>query len=253
VECSGRVLRQNASRQWELFGQKDPYYGVLTDKQFKREAIGDDARQRFFESGRQQLDQLLADARTLADPDFSPKRIMEYGCGVGRLLIPAAEQADSVVGVDISQSMLDEARRNCDAAGLDGVQLLTPDRLPAAEGEFDFAFSFAVLIHVPRRDGEQIIARLVRMVRPGGVGAITVVLRATPQHAAYNAIMKLPLVHNVLNAARGREWSYPHMQMNVYNVNRIALILREQGSDRLLLRPGQTTAGFDLCTILFSR
>ena len=96
------MLRQDHSRQWELFGQKDPYYGVLTDKQFSRDALEEDARERFFASGDEQLDELLANARSLADPGFSPDRVLEYGCGVGRLLIPAAEQAQRVVGVDIS-------------------------------------------------------------------------------------------------------------------------------------------------------
>ena len=45
------MLRQDHSRQWELFGQKDPYYGVLTHEHFKRDALGDEARRRFFASG----------------------------------------------------------------------------------------------------------------------------------------------------------------------------------------------------------
>ena len=247
------MLRQDASRQWELFGEKDPYYGVLTDERFKRDALGDEARRRFFESGDEQFEELLAEARSLADPGFNPGRVLEYGCGVGRLLIPAAKQAERVVGVDISQAMLDEARRNCEQAGMADVELVTPDRLPHIEADFDFVFSFAVLIHVPRRDGEQIIERIARLLRPGGVGAFSVVLRANRPMAAFNAAMKLPFAHNLLNVARRREWSYPHMQMNVYSLNRIALILREHGSDRLIVRVGQTTAGFDLATIFFRR
>ena len=60
------MLRQDHSRQWELFGQKDPYYGVLTHEQFKRDAIGDEGRRRFFASGDEQFDDLLAHARSLA-------------------------------------------------------------------------------------------------------------------------------------------------------------------------------------------
>lgn len=85
------------------------------------------------------------------------------------------------------------------------------------------------------------------------MGAVSVVLRAQPHLACFNAVMKIPLAHNLLNVVRGREWSYPHMQMNVYSLNRLALILREHASDRLLVRAGQTTAGFDLCTIFFRR
>jgi hypothetical protein len=106
---------------------------------------------------------------------------------------------------------------------------------------------------VPRRTGEEIITKLARLLRPGGVGAFNVVLRAQPHLAGFNAVMKLPLAHNLLNLVRRREWSYPHMQMNVYSLNRIALILREHASGQLLVKTGQTTAGFDLCTIFFTR
>jgi SAM-dependent methyltransferase len=139
-------------------------------------------------SGDEQFDDLLADARSLAGPDFSAGRVLEYGCGVGRLLIPAARQADRVVGVDVSTSMLDQARRNCEAAGVGRLELVMPDRLPR-ETDFEFAYSFAVLIHVPRRTGEEIIAKLARLLRPGGVGAFNVVLRAQPHLAGFNAVM----------------------------------------------------------------
>jgi 2-polyprenyl-3-methyl-5-hydroxy-6-metoxy-1,4-benzoquinol methylase len=253
VESSRTVLRQDHTEQWELFGKKDPYYGVCTDLQFKRDALGEDARARFFASGDQQFNELLADAKSLAGPGFSVERALEYGCGVGRLLIPAAKQARRVVGVDVSHAMLAEARRNCEEAGLDNLDLVTPEQIVPAETGFDFVFSFAVLIHLPRRTGEEIIAKLARLLRPGGLGAFNVVLKAQPQLAGFNAVMKLPLAHNLLNLMRGREWSYPHMQMNVYNLNRIALILRRHTSDKMLVRVGQTTAGFDLCTIFFRR
>jgi 2-polyprenyl-3-methyl-5-hydroxy-6-metoxy-1,4-benzoquinol methylase len=247
------MLRQDPAKQWELFGEKDPYYGVCTDKQFGREALGEDARARFFTSGDRQMDDLLADAMTIADPDFRPDSVLEYGCGVGRLLIPAAKRARTVVGVDVSSSMLEEARRNCETRGVDNVELVTPDQLDVADGGFDFVYCFAVLIHLPRRTGEQIIAKTARLLRPGGVGAFNVVIKAKPHLAGFNAVMKLPLAHNLLNILRGREWSYPHMEMNVYSLNRVALLLREHGSEQQLMRVGPTAAGFDLCTIVFRR
>jgi 2-polyprenyl-3-methyl-5-hydroxy-6-metoxy-1,4-benzoquinol methylase len=247
------MLRQDPTRQWELFGQKDPYYGVLTDTRFKREVLGQDARERFFASGDQQVQTLLADARALAGPDFSPESTLDYGCGVGRLLIPLAALAQRVVGVDVSTAMLAEARRNCEAFGVSNVEFLTPNQLAGSDGSFDLVVSFAVLIHVPRRAGEQLIAKLARLVQPGGVGAVSLVVKAERHLAAFNAIMKLPLAHNVLNVLRGREWSYPHMEMNVYDLNRIALVLREQGMHELHVKLGPTTAGFDLCTLFFRR
>jgi len=41
--------------------------------------------------------------------------------------------------------------------------------------------------------------------------------------------------------------------MNVYNLNRIALILREHASPQFDVKVGGKFAGFDLCTVFFRR
>jgi 2-polyprenyl-3-methyl-5-hydroxy-6-metoxy-1,4-benzoquinol methylase len=43
-------------------------------------------------------------------PNFKPSSVLDYGCGVGRLLIPLAERCECVVGVDVSDTMLREAQ-----------------------------------------------------------------------------------------------------------------------------------------------
>ena len=247
------MLRQDPSKEWESFGREDPYFGVCTEAQFRREELGEDARTRFFASGGWQIDELFADAGAVADSDFAPERVLEYGCGVGRLLIPAARHARCVVGVDLSPSMLAEARRNCKAFGATEVQLVEPDHLNRTEADFDFIYSIAVLQHIPRRAGEQIIGNLAGLLRRGGVGAINIVLRADLHLACFNAIMKVPLAHNAFNVVRRRGWSYPHMQMNVYDLNRVALILRDKGARVRHVKVGPKVAGFDPCTVFFTR
>jgi 2-polyprenyl-3-methyl-5-hydroxy-6-metoxy-1,4-benzoquinol methylase len=245
------VLRQDPSQQWESFGREDPYFGVCSDAQFRREALGEDARARFFASGDRQMDDLLADAKSVIDADLALNRVLEYGCGVGRLLIPLGRRAKRAVGVDVSPSMLAEARRNCEEFGMAGIELIASDDLASLEGGFDFICSIAVLQHVPRRTGEQIIGRLVDLLRPGGVGAINVVLAAEKWLVWFNAIMKWPLAHKTLNIVRGRRWSYPHMQMNVYDLNRVILILRDHGIHEVRVKLGPPFGGFEFCTIFF--
>ena len=60
-------------------------------------------------------------------------------------------RAERVVGVDVSPSMLAEARRNCDARGARNVELLAADRLGTLAPEFDLVHSFIVLQHIPPR------------------------------------------------------------------------------------------------------
>ena len=46
------------------------------------------------------------------------KRVLDIGCGVGRVTVPVAKQGAYVVGVDISGAMLDICRKN---PVLDGI------------------------------------------------------------------------------------------------------------------------------------
>ena len=102
--------------------------------------------------------------------------------------------------------MLAEARRNCEASEVADIRLLAPDELTLARADFDFVYSIAVLQHVPRRAGEQIIAKLAGLLQPGGVGAINMVLRADLHLASFNAIMKMPFAHNTFNLVRRVSW-----------------------------------------------
>ncbi len=238
----GLAAVYDAARQWERFGRWDPYYAVCAVDGFRRENLDDAARERFFASGETHVDGILASVRTLVAPGFAPRTVLDHGCGVGRLVIPFARRAERVVGVDVSPSMLDEARRNCDALGLTNVELVGADRLGTLAPEFDLVHSFIVLQHVPTRTGERIFADLASLVAPGGVGVVHVPIAASHwlAHAHTWATRTIPFAYNVANLVRGRPWAYPHMQMNVYQLNRLASELLRQGYEglRLEIHPG---------------
>jgi hypothetical protein len=44
----------------EKMGDRDPYFGVLADDQFKLTAITDQVRKKFFDSGQPHIDRLLS-------------------------------------------------------------------------------------------------------------------------------------------------------------------------------------------------
>ena len=209
-------------------------------------------RKRFFASGEQYVTELLRRVRRQIDPAFQPERVLDFGCGVGRVLIPLARLARQTVGIDVSPSMLNEARRNCDALALSGVELVTPDALRGL-GRFDLVHSVLVLQHMPVRDGERILAELVDVLSPGGVGVIQLTIGGNREHLVFNALMKAPLAPNVLNLVRGRPWSYPHMQMNVYDLNRLLPILRARGVPLVHVNLGDPFGGYEDCTLLFER
>jgi ubiquinone/menaquinone biosynthesis C-methylase UbiE len=89
-------------------------------------------------------------------------RILDFGCGPGRLTLPAARavgEAGEVLAVDVQQEMLDRVLRRAAAAGFRNIGTLRAAagqaRLP--EGAFDVALLSHVLGEIP---GDQRVAAL---------------------------------------------------------------------------------------------
>ena len=152
----------DSDRDWERFGESDPYFAVLTAPEFHGRLAAPE-REKFFESGETHIDAVFSVIRDRLDGSFNPTRALDFGCGVGRLLLPLAARCKEVTGVDVSRSMLAEARRNCDAAGAPQVRLLlSDDNLTAVNGAFEFIHSYIVLQHIPVARGERIIRGLAQ-------------------------------------------------------------------------------------------
>jgi ubiquinone/menaquinone biosynthesis C-methylase UbiE len=219
------------TRQWERYGELDPYYGVLSEPDFHHSRLDAGARERFFESGRRHVAESLAAIESLVGADFECRAALDYGCGVGRLTLPLAERCEQVYGVDVSPSMLREAERNATRVGLLNIEWVPAERLEELSGAYDLVQSFLVFQHIPVREGERIFAALVRGLRSGGVGSIQVALRPSNRAAgAFHWTMKsVPFAYNLVNVARGRAWLYPHMQMNHYSLNRLGRLLAAAG------------------------
>jgi SAM-dependent methyltransferase len=94
-------------------------------------------------------------------------RYLEVGCGTGADALELAEHVGcSVVGVDSSQTMIEEARRR----GLAEAVNADAHALPFEADAFDGAWADRTFQHL--RDPEAALAQLVRVVRPGGAIAI---------------------------------------------------------------------------------
>lgn len=217
--------------EWERWGQEDPYYGVLTSDRFRKRNLTDDALKDFFESGQRQVDEVMATCRNCVDQDFQARRILDFGCGTGRLVVPFAMQAQQVVGIDVSDSMLREAERNCRRCSLQNVVLLrSDDSLSRLDGTFDLVHSFIVFQHIPPRRGRRIMGILLDHLAAGGICAIHVTYSKIV-YARTNGLpplswhLKRPLrqakraVRAVFRSAFANR--DPEMQMNSYSLNEL--------------------------------
>lgn len=238
---------------WEEWGRRDPYFGVITNPKFRRANLDDHALTEFFESGRRHVDYVMKMIHTYIDPGFRPTTVVDFGCGTGRLVVPFAQVAQQVVGLDVSRSMLDEAARNCTNYGLDNVRLLlSDDELSGLTGEYDLVHSFIVFQHIPPERGRVILRRLLDFIAPGGVGAIHVLYGKQIHAETYGMPPPLAIKIQPLPAQTSLPpGADPEMQMNPYILNEILFLLQSVGVRRLHME--FTDHGGELGVFIFFR
>ena len=244
----------NTDTEWEQWGRADPYFGVITHDRFRLGKLNEQTRKEFFDTGEIHVDYVMAMCHTYIDAHFKPTRVLDFGCGVGRVVIPWAARVDEAVGLDVAPSMLDEAHRNCVQMGARNVVLkLSSDDLSAWASSFDIVHTCIVLQHIDPTRGRSLFAQLLQAIKPGGIGAFHVTYAKAwfadsfgrdPQAGAAPATVReasgakgllarlgeltRPTESTVAQEAKAD----PGMQMHSYDLNALLFILQTAGVRR---------------------
>jgi len=98
------------------------------------------------------------------------KEVLDHGCGAGRSSRFLKELGLSVVGVDISQDMIQAAREK-DPLGT--YQLLPGIDLPFGDSSFDLVFQSCVAIEIPSRSAmDKIFLEISRVLKKTGIAVV---------------------------------------------------------------------------------
>jgi 2-polyprenyl-3-methyl-5-hydroxy-6-metoxy-1,4-benzoquinol methylase len=148
--------------EWEDLAQLDPLWAILTDnkKQFGRWNQED-----FFSSGKQEIDDLMGSCGFVTGNNG---RALDFGCGVGRLSRALHSYFAEVYGVDISEEMINLAKKHTPGC----VFLINQtENLRLFKDEFfDFVYSNIVLQHQPSKEiAKGYIREFVRIIKPNGI------------------------------------------------------------------------------------
>lgn len=110
------------------------------------------------------------------------RRILDIACGGGRHSLAMARRGALVTGIDVGPGALATARRRARQAGL-AVEFVQADvRRLEYEAVFDAAtFIFGCFTELPRADAAEVLRRVSRSLRPGGMFLLDVY---TPQFFA---------------------------------------------------------------------
>ncbi|MET9932662.1 MULTISPECIES: methyltransferase domain-containing protein [unclassified Streptomyces] len=124
------------------------------------------------------------------------ERALDVGCGplgIMDLLADRVGPGGEVVGLDVQASMVERAREEVAARGLDNVRLVHGDAAVSGEepGSFDFVHTRLVLMNVPHSDA--VLAEMTALTRPGGTLAVQDVDWVTrvcdPPHPAWDRLV----------------------------------------------------------------
>jgi arsenite methyltransferase len=97
--------------------------------------------------------------------------VLDLGCGAGTDLLIAAQMvgpSGRAIGIDMTPSMLERARRSASEMGLENVQAHEGliESLPIGDESVDVVISNGVIDLVPDKDA--VFAEIDRVLRPGG-------------------------------------------------------------------------------------
>jgi 2-polyprenyl-3-methyl-5-hydroxy-6-metoxy-1,4-benzoquinol methylase len=212
-------------KAWETLGRVDPYWAVISNDAYHGRRLTDQQLAAFLKSGADHVDDIWRSCQRVFGDDFAPRRVLDFGCGVGRVTLPLARRVDAVVAIDIAESMLSIARELLERNAVTNVQLVKgDDTLSAIHGPFDLVHSVIVLQHIPAPPGLTLVRRLVELAGDTGV----VVL-----HVLYdNPFTRSPLArlaHWLVAPFRDRYRRVPEIQMNAYPLNTLFKLIQVAG------------------------
>ena len=139
-------------------------------------------------------------------------RILDAGCGTGRVTIPAAERvgpAGEVVALDVQEGMLERVRQRATDRGLGNVRpvLGAVESHVVEEESFDRAILATVLGEIP--DREAAMRALCGALMPEGILSVTEVF-PDPHYQSRRTVRRLAEEAGLgFERTYGRHWRLP--------------------------------------------
>jgi ubiquinone/menaquinone biosynthesis C-methylase UbiE len=160
--ASMQVEGERMRRYWDSKARENAMYYIHSTLDYSRPDAAS-----FWASGGENLDATLAPFGVSIGPE---DRVVEIGCGIGRMTRAIATRSKHVIGVDVSTEMVERARESL--ADLDNVELMVGDGRDLgtlADSSADIVYSFIVFQHIPDPAITcSYIREIGRVLRPGG-------------------------------------------------------------------------------------
>jgi len=161
-------VKDKMRSSWENKAKSNAYsYVDSSCDQWKKE--------NYYKKGEQEVKDLIIDffekVKNIRRDNLKQMNVLDIGCGTGRLTRAMAKYFKKVEGIDISEEMISQSKR--DNEDLENVNFSVSNGLDLSlfiENRFDFVFSFIVFQHIPRKSIIiNYLKEIHRVLKPNGL------------------------------------------------------------------------------------
>jgi magnesium-protoporphyrin O-methyltransferase len=134
---------QTAAKAWEVLTSDLPVSGIRSRVR----------------AGRDEMRLILLDS---LPADLKGARVLDAGCGTGQISLELASRGAQVVGVDISNNLINVAKRRLPSQLSKKIDFKVGDMLSPTHGKFDYTIAMDSLIHYDANDISVALSELAK-------------------------------------------------------------------------------------------
>jgi SAM-dependent methyltransferase len=209
----------NPAQVFQTLSQTEPFFTVSSSPKYRRKQMHNENELRFWREGRDCVNEVLD---CIGERSFGS--VLDYGCGIGRLLRCMAPHARRAHGVDISPVLLAKASEIC------------PDAILSHYNEWlssapmvEFSYSVIVFQHIPEAQGLMILARLLKYTQRVCAFHIVIADRRDWITKLLFRLSFVPPFAGLSNWLRGRSWREPRIPMFCWDLEKVKVLFGDAG------------------------
>lgn len=164
-----QLLLEKTRNVWEILGQNEPHWSVLTDPKFKRNSISKTISE-FEKSGLDSAITVQLLLEKIGCQNFKDMSVFELGCGLGRVSIPLSSSFGKIYAVDISKYHLEYLEGKVKELGISTIETMLLRSIEDLDNlrNVDLFYSIITLQHNPPPIQKILLEKILQKINKGG-------------------------------------------------------------------------------------